>query len=136
MVRLACAAQALPCCQGLRELDGLPGSRSYGDRARAGRRPGSGPRRGFPTVPRQPASSRRSAVDRGDRRGRCRAEPPGGWGRSGGGVVAGARLMADLESEFRITCPYCGEDVEIYLEPDVRGVLVQDCEVCCNPWQI
>ena len=20
------------------------------------------------------------------------------------------------------------------MEPDVRGSLVQDCEVCCNPW--
>ena len=35
-----------------------------------------------------------------------------------------------------MTCPYCGEEVEIYLEPDTRGVLVQDCEVCCNPWQL
>jgi len=35
---------------------------------------------------------------------------------------------------FLINCPYCGEDVEIYLEPDVRGTLIQDCEVCCNPW--
>ena len=35
-----------------------------------------------------------------------------------------------------MTCPYCGEEVEIYLEPDVRGTLVQDCEVCCNPWRV
>jgi hypothetical protein len=41
-----------------------------------------------------------------------------------------------MESEFLVTCPYCGEEVEIYLEPDVRGTLVQDCEVCCNPWQV
>lgn len=41
-----------------------------------------------------------------------------------------------MDSQFLVTCPYCGEDVEIYLEPDVRGVLVQDCEVCCNPWQL
>ena len=40
------------------------------------------------------------------------------------------------DTQFTITCPYCGEDVEIYLEPDTRGVLVQDCEVCCNPWRI
>jgi len=33
-----------------------------------------------------------------------------------------------------VTCPYCGADVEIHLESDVRGELVQDCEVCCNPW--
>ena len=41
-----------------------------------------------------------------------------------------------MESEFLVQCPYCGEQVEIYVEPDVRGVLVQDCEVCCNPWQV
>ena len=35
-----------------------------------------------------------------------------------------------------IPCPYCGEDVDVYLEPDVRGSLVQDCEVCCNPWRL
>jgi hypothetical protein len=35
---------------------------------------------------------------------------------------------------FVVTCPYCGEDVEVLVEPDVRGSLVQDCEVCCNPW--
>ena len=35
-----------------------------------------------------------------------------------------------------VTCPYCGEEVEIYLEPEVRGSLIQDCEVCCNPWQV
>jgi len=44
--------------------------------------------------------------------------------------------MADLDDHFSVTCPYCGEEVEIYLEPDVRGTLVQDCEVCCNPWRI
>jgi len=26
--------------------------------------------------------------------------------------------------------------VEIYVEPDVRGAFVQDCEVCCNPWRV
>jgi hypothetical protein len=35
-----------------------------------------------------------------------------------------------------VTCPYCGEEGEIYVEPDVRGQFVQDCEVCCNPWQV
>ncbi|MGH8576133.1 MAG: CPXCG motif-containing cysteine-rich protein [Gammaproteobacteria bacterium] len=41
-----------------------------------------------------------------------------------------------MEDRFLVTCPYCGEAVEIYLEPDVEGGLVQDCEVCCNPWQV
>ena len=35
-----------------------------------------------------------------------------------------------------VTCPYCGEEIEIYVEPDVRGSYVQDCEVCCNPWRL
>jgi hypothetical protein len=38
--------------------------------------------------------------------------------------------------EFTVTCPYCGEELEIYLEPDLKGSFVQDCEVCCNPWRV
>jgi len=41
-----------------------------------------------------------------------------------------------MDDYFVVTCPYCGEDVEIYLEPDVEGSFVQDCEVCCNPWRV
>jgi len=41
-----------------------------------------------------------------------------------------------MDDEFLVTCPYCGEEVTIYLEPDVRGTFVQDCEVCCNPWRV
>jgi hypothetical protein len=40
------------------------------------------------------------------------------------------------DGTFVVTCPYCGEQVEIYVEPDVRGRFVQDCEVCCNPWTV
>lgn len=39
-----------------------------------------------------------------------------------------------MGDEFLVTCPFCGEQVEIYVEPDVDGSFVQDCEVCCNPW--
>jgi Cysteine-rich CPXCG len=41
-----------------------------------------------------------------------------------------------MEDSFQVTCPYCGETVELFLESDVEGSLVQDCEVCCNPWQV
>ena len=41
-----------------------------------------------------------------------------------------------MPDEFLITCPFCGEQVEIYIEADVTGVFVQDCEVCCNPWRV
>jgi hypothetical protein len=37
---------------------------------------------------------------------------------------------------FEVTCPYCGEQLEIAIEPDVHGSFVQDCEVCCNPWLV
>ena len=37
---------------------------------------------------------------------------------------------------IEVQCPYCGERVELTLEPDVWGTMVQDCEVCCNPWRV
>jgi hypothetical protein len=42
----------------------------------------------------------------------------------------------DHVDAFPVTCPYCGEAVEIHVEQDVRGSFVQDCEVCCNPWLV
>jgi len=41
-----------------------------------------------------------------------------------------------MNDQFLVTCPYCGQEVEIYVEPDVKGSFVQDCEVCCNPWRV
>lgn len=42
----------------------------------------------------------------------------------------------DGVNSFHVTCPYCGEHVEISVEDDVRGSFVQDCEVCCSPWLV
>jgi Cysteine-rich CPXCG len=41
-----------------------------------------------------------------------------------------------VDDHFPVICPYCGEESEIYVEADVRGSFVQDCEVCCNPWRV
>jgi hypothetical protein len=41
-----------------------------------------------------------------------------------------------MDSTYPVQCPYCGETIEIYVEADVRGSFVQDCEVCCNPWLV
>jgi hypothetical protein len=41
-----------------------------------------------------------------------------------------------MDEDFLVTCPYCGEEIEIRVERDVRGSFVQDCEVCCNPWTV
>jgi hypothetical protein len=41
-----------------------------------------------------------------------------------------------MNDHFEVTCPYCGEQIQLYVEPDVSGGFVQDCEVCCNPWLV
>lgn len=41
-----------------------------------------------------------------------------------------------MSEAFFVTCPYCGEELEIVIESDVSGTFVQDCEVCCNPWRV
>ena len=37
-----------------------------------------------------------------------------------------------------VTCPYCGEAIEIALDAGsgARQEYVEDCEVCCRPWQV
>jgi hypothetical protein len=43
---------------------------------------------------------------------------------------------ADTSAE--VHCPYCGQPVEIALDPGsgARQEYVEDCEVCCRPWQV
>lgn len=33
----------------------------------------------------------------------------------------------------RLTCPYCGEILELVIDPLESGTLIEDCPVCCNP---
>lgn len=35
-----------------------------------------------------------------------------------------------------VTCPYCGEAVELWVDPGTAGTMVEDCTVCCRPWQV
>lgn len=37
-----------------------------------------------------------------------------------------------------ITCPHCGESIEIALDAGSGPVqeYVEDCEVCCRPWRV
>ena len=62
-------------------------------------------------------------------------EAPGTTTRPLGRGVPHATLNG-MDDRFLVACPYCGEQVEIYVEPDVRGSFVQDCEVCCQPWRV
>lgn len=41
-----------------------------------------------------------------------------------------------MQEDFVVSCPYCGEEVDLYVEADVAGEFVQDCEVCCKPWLV
>lgn len=40
------------------------------------------------------------------------------------------------DGTFPLFCPYCGEEVELFVESDVAGQFIQDCEVCCRPWLV
>lgn len=42
------------------------------------------------------------------------------------------------DTDAGVTCPYCGESVVIALDPGsgTRQQYVEDCEVCCRPWQV
>ena len=37
-----------------------------------------------------------------------------------------------------LLCPYCGEPNEIEIDPSAGRVqsYVEDCQVCCRPWQV
>lgn len=43
-----------------------------------------------------------------------------------------------IEQDYEFSCPYCGVNLSIRLEPcgGKRQKFVQDCEVCCRPIQI
>lgn len=42
------------------------------------------------------------------------------------------------DTEATVWCPYCGEEVEIAVDPGGGPVqrYVEDCAVCCRPWQL
>jgi hypothetical protein len=42
------------------------------------------------------------------------------------------------DTETTVACPYCGESVEITLDPGGGPAqeYVEDCEVCCQPWRV
>ncbi len=35
-----------------------------------------------------------------------------------------------------VCCPWCFELVELWIDPETEGSFVQDCDVCCRPWQV
>lgn len=43
-----------------------------------------------------------------------------------------------IEQDYEFSCPYCGVDLSVRLEPcgGKKQKFVQDCETCCKPIQI
>ena len=40
----------------------------------------------------------------------------------------------DLLQEEEINCPYCGEPLDVLIDPqDVGQEYIEDCQVCCRP---
>jgi len=70
-------------------------------------------------------------------RHRAYPSPDGHESRAAGGDLAACtRHDAGVEDTVRVRCPYCREWVDLYVDPDTTGVLVEDCAVCCRPWTV
>lgn len=43
-----------------------------------------------------------------------------------------------MTEPYPLRCPYCGEPVELDIDEGggSRQRFVQDCPVCCRPWQV
>lgn len=40
----------------------------------------------------------------------------------------------DELTETAISCPYCGESIDVLLDPqEVQQQYIEDCQVCCRP---
>ena len=65
--------------------------------------------------------------------------------RKAGGQVLARRNLQSPETilqpvrlqERTISCPYCWEQISLFLDPSVREqTYVEDCEVCCRPMNV
>ena len=53
-------------------------------------------------------------------------------------MATGGEDIADIDIEHPVHCPYCGESGTVLVDPVGGGhqQYVQDCEVCCRPWEV
>lgn len=42
----------------------------------------------------------------------------------------------DVTDTCQVVCPYCFERTELWVDPLTEGSFVEDCAVCCRPWQV
>lgn len=45
-------------------------------------------------------------------------------------------VARSLVDEVRVECPWCFEAQLLVVDPETSGALVQDCDVCCRPWEV
>lgn len=47
-------------------------------------------------------------------------------------------LSTEAAGSAWVSCPYCGEGVELVVDVAGGGVqeYIEDCEVCCRPWAL
>jgi hypothetical protein len=43
-----------------------------------------------------------------------------------------------MAESLPLSCPYCGEEVDLDIDDTggSRQSFVQDCPICCQPWQV
>jgi hypothetical protein len=66
------------------------------------------------------------------------ADLPRGHGEQDPQGDLDARENGAWDTEAEVVCPYCGEGVTIGLDPTggMVQLYVEDCQVCCQPWQV
>lgn len=49
-----------------------------------------------------------------------------------------AAAVACMNDDLYLSCPYCGENVEIDIDESggSKQSYVEDCPVCCQPWTV
>jgi hypothetical protein len=41
-----------------------------------------------------------------------------------------------MSDTVEVVCPYCYEALDLWIDPETEGSFVQDCDICCRPWQV
>jgi hypothetical protein len=41
-----------------------------------------------------------------------------------------------MDDPITVACPWCSEPVELWIDPETEGAMVEDCSVCCRPWEV
>jgi hypothetical protein len=41
-----------------------------------------------------------------------------------------------VDDVVEVSCPWCFERQELWVDPQTVGEMVQDCDVCCRPWRV